>query len=146
MKIGLIIITVALVCLAAVGVMGFRGGFFGKEPGNSTMQAAIATGDYNAYLAAANSTEKHKGPIMNETQFDTLVQKYKDTLPIREAEAQIQQAIKDKDYNAWSVAMNALLEAQKAQITQANFDKIVQNQQKVKPGTGFMPGRKMMRR
>ena len=75
-KIGLIIAAIALVCLAAVGVMGFKGGF-GKEPGNSTVMQAIASGDYNAYVTALKADNRTK--IMNSTQFDAFVQKYKES-------------------------------------------------------------------
>jgi hypothetical protein len=134
-KYGIGIAVLLIVGLVAVGAlaMGFKGGL-GNKGGfgnNDAVQAAISSGDYNAYLqaiAANNSTGNHTRQRMTLTQdqFNKIAQQYQLEAPMRDARQKIDQAIKDDNYDAWASGMNAMLDFQKTQITQDNFNKIVQ--------------------
>jgi len=137
-KTGLVVAALLIISMVAAGAyaMGFRGKGLGIFSGNDAVTAAIKSGDYNAYTAAIESATKARVPT--QEQFNSLVEKYKQNAPMIEARQKAQQAIQSNDYAAWSEAMNALIESQKAQITQQNFDRIVQMHQKMQSNNSTM--------
>ena len=95
--------------------------------GNSAARDAIASGDYEAIVSVTgNWTNSTHGPrVMTEDQFNQAAERYQEMRQVVDAE----QAVKDNGYAAWSDAMNSLLDAKRAQITQDNFDRLVQGYQ-----------------
>lgn len=137
-KTGLVVIALLIISMAAAGAyaMGFGGKGPGMFAGNDAATAAIKAGDYNAYTAAVESATKAKVPT--QEQFNGIVEKYKQEAPMIEARQTAEQAIQNNDYTAWSGAMNSIIDFQKAQITQQNFDKIVQMHQKTQSNNSTM--------
>ena len=98
---------------------GIAHGDFRHFDGNSSVKTAIEAGDYSAFISAINSgTGRYRNLNISEDKFNNLVLRQK-----------IEQAIQKNDYNAWKIAKSDLIENEKAQITQENFDKIVQMRQ-----------------
>jgi hypothetical protein len=123
--ISLALIGVLLVSIA--GASAFALGW-GRGFGNADVKAAIEDSDYDAFVA---SIDRAQTPT--EAQFNQLVENYRQEQPIIDARTKVQAAITADDFNAWRTAMTELidaekakLEAQKTELTQENFDAIVQ--------------------
>ena len=137
-KTGLVVIALLIISMVAAGAyaMGFGGKGLGMLSDNGAVISALKSGDYNAYTAAIESATKAKVPT--QAQFNSLLEKYKQEAPTIEARQKAEQAIQNNDYTAWSAAMNALLDSQRAQINQQNFDSIVKMHQQMQGNNSTM--------
>ena len=114
------ITAVLAVCLVAAGALAFGfGGLGGHAPSNQT-RAAIAAGDYNAFVASLNGTGN-----VTEAQFTTLTQRVQRGAAMRTAQTAAQAAIANNDYAAWQAAL-APVTTNATTLTQDRFNGLVQ--------------------
>jgi hypothetical protein len=102
--------------LLAAGVFAF-GGFRNEEA-----KAALETGDYDAFVTAAENAQKERLP--SEDQFNAMVERHAAMQSHREA---VEAAINAGDYAAWKEAMENKPKGQAAEdvITEENFPTFV---------------------
>ena len=126
-KYGLVLAAILIVSLVAAG--SFAMGFLGNGKGlmqDESVNAALEAKDYNAFVTAIKDAAQNRASQITEEQFNEMAANYETQKPFIEAHQKVHDAIANKDFAAWQSAMNSMIELQKTQLTQENFDKIVQ--------------------
>jgi hypothetical protein len=121
-------IWMALFGVLVISIVGTSALAMGWGRGNDQIQTAVRSGNYDAYVAAA---ENMTCQTLSEDQFNQMVERSKLEQPVMDARTKAVQAIKDNDFAGWKSAMitmidaeKARLDAEKADLTQEKFDSI----------------------
>jgi hypothetical protein len=125
-KTPMIAISALVVLVLAAGVYAFAG--MGK---NSDAQAAMDSGNYQAFVSAVESAKKANIPT--EAQFNTMVEHHK---AMQEFQSAVETAIDNNDYAAWKAAMENRPQPKAIEdlITTENFPTYVKMQNALKDG------------
>ena len=125
-QLGLLALLFVGILAAGTLAMGFRGpGPGGHGLDNATM-TAIQNDDYGAFTTALIA--ENKSVTINETQFNTLVARYKEGTARRDAMQKAQAAIKNNDFSAWTASMSTITK-DSTTLTQERFNSLVQMEQ-----------------
>lgn len=135
-KSGVLVAALLIVGLVALStfVMAYNSLGKGARVMNSdNVKKAIEAGDYNAFIQALKANNITAPRLINMTQdkFNSLVTVYKQSeqksANMQARKQQIQQAIQNKDYNAWKQAMTVNISQDKFNNLVASYQKREQN-------------------
>lgn len=118
--------------LVAAGAFAYSGMGRNVMVGDEDMQAALETGDYDAYVSAM--TARNENFVENEVtqeRFDRISTRYQERLEHREqmqANHELIEAAMDEGYDSFMETLNSLENKPwfADQITEENFDKFVE--------------------
>ena len=121
------LMAMAVLSILAVSAFAFGGGMGrGGPEDREEIDTALESKDYQAYLNVVNASNTNgHGFVLAEDQFYELSAEYQEHKIFMDAHEEAELAIENKDYAAWSAAMNDLVALEQADIDQEHFDKIV---------------------